>query len=132
MTIKKSPECIARLASLMPDARLRPPPVVDGVIRLGRCDHPQLCEALEVAPPDVLGMFDTEAAIPGRILHHDFLEEIEHQADCAVADRMNRELEPGAVRGQSPFLQPAVLNNIGCQTVCRRIRYKWLEHERRG
>ena len=76
-------------------------------------------------------MLDAEAAVARAVLFRDALVDVELHADRAVADRVHRDLQSGAVGGGGPLVdllrrvdqQAAVLRRVGERLEeCRRVR----------
>ena len=66
---------------------------------------PSFGEPRHVGGRDVLRVLDAEAAVARAVRLGDALEDIELHPDRAVADRVDDDLQPGAVGGGGPLLQ---------------------------
>src|SRR5579864_96533 len=87
--------CIARLDTLRANDRFSPPTVVNCVIRLHGSDDAKLCEARVVLRVKVLRVLDAGAAIGRAIIFFQATVGVEDGAVGAIADGVNRTLQPG-------------------------------------
>src|SRR5262249_10215548 len=74
-----------------------PTAVVDGVIRLHRGNHMELCKALEIFWRHVLRVLDAKTLVMIAVLLFDIAENIQHHGDGAITDSMNADLQSGGV-----------------------------------
>src|SRR6478672_3247834 len=86
-------KCVSRLRAFVADDFLCPPPIIDGVVRLHTGYHAKLPEASDVLWRDVLRVLDAKAAIAGAILTCNTIEDVQLEIDCAVADRVNDDVQ---------------------------------------
>src|SRR6185295_12480929 len=96
--VEKRAERIGRAAPFGADSLLGPAAVVDRVIRLHRGDDAELREPTDVRGTEMLRVLDAEATVPGAVGARDAGEEVEDLPVGAVSDRMDHDLQPGAIR----------------------------------
>ena len=89
----------------MSDLLLRPPAIINAVIRLHGSDHAIVGETLDQRRIEMLGVLDAETSLT---LVGDRLVDLQHFSIRAVADRVNCDLQVVRVRIGDIRLHPAI------------------------
>src|SRR5262249_8283828 len=93
-------------------ALLGPIPVINCVIGLHGRNYGELAKPGNVDGTQVLRVLNAESAITRSVLLSHLLEHSENGVVSAVADRMDRNLQSGAIRAENVFLHFAFGDHV--------------------